>query len=94
MVENRHVTAFVAEHDVAAQDFIADRIMVFSGEPGIEGHANPPINLRDGMNKFLKEMEITFRRDPVTGRPRVNKLDSRLDRYQKETGEYYYTLDK
>jgi ATP-binding cassette subfamily E protein 1 len=94
LVENRGVTAFVAEHDVVAQDFIADRLMVFSGEPGIEGQANTPLNLRNGMNKFLKEMEITFRRDPVTGRPRVNKLGSRLDRYQKDVGEYYYTLDK
>jgi ATP-binding cassette subfamily E protein 1 len=94
MVENRRVTAFVAEHDVATQDFLADRIMVFSGDPGIKGQANTPVSLRDGMNKFLKEMEITFRRDPVTGRPRVNKMGSRLDRYQKEAGEYYYTLDK
>jgi ATP-binding cassette subfamily E protein 1 len=43
------------------------------------------------MNMFLKEMEVTFRRDPATKRPRVNKDGSKRDRYQKEIGEYYYT---
>jgi len=90
VVETHNVTAFVVEHDVVAQDFIADRLMVFTGEPGAKGTANPPTSLRDGMNIFLKEMEVTFRRDPVTKRPRVNKEDSKLDKLQKQTGEYYY----
>jgi len=33
---------------------------------------------------------VTFRRDRQTYRPRANKEDSRLDRMQKELGEYYY----
>ena len=90
VVEARNATAFVVEHDVVAQDFIADRLMVFTGEPGVKGFANPPTSLRDGMNMFLKEMNVTFRRDPVTKRPRVNKEGSKLDKYQKEIGEYYY----
>ncbi|MEM2202310.1 MAG: ribosome biogenesis/translation initiation ATPase RLI [Candidatus Bathyarchaeia archaeon] len=90
VIEARNATAFVVEHDVVAQDFIADRLMVFTGEPGIKGIANPPTSLRDGMNAFLKEMNVTFRRDPVTKRPRVNKEGSKLDKYQKEIGEYYY----
>jgi ATP-binding cassette subfamily E protein 1 len=90
VVETHNVTAFVVEHDVVAQDFVADRLMVFTGKPGVKGIAEPPTNLRDGMNIFLKEMEVTFRRDPTTRRPRVNKEDSKLDRYQKTIGEYYY----
>jgi ATP-binding cassette subfamily E protein 1 len=90
VIENRKVTAFVVEHDVVAQDFIADRLMIFYGEPGIQGFANPPTDLRNGMNSFLEDMAITFRRDPQTKRPRVNKEGSRLDREQKEMGEYYY----
>jgi len=90
LVESHYATAFVVEHDVVAQDFIADRLMVFTGEPGVRGRANPPSSLRDGMNAFLKDMDITFRRDPITKRPRVNKQDSRLDKFQKEIGEYYY----
>ena len=90
VVESRDVTAFVVEHDVVAQDFIADRLMIFAGEPGVYGTANPPTDLRRGMNTFLKDMGITFRRDPVTKRPRVNKEGSKLDRHQKKIGEYYY----
>jgi len=90
VVESRNVTAFVVEHDVVAQDFVADRLMIFTGEPGIYGVANPPTNLRKGMNNFLKDMKITFRRDIVTKRPRVNKEGSKLDRHQKKIGEHYY----
>jgi ATP-binding cassette subfamily E protein 1 len=91
VVEAHSVTALVVEHDVVTQDFIADRLMVFSGEPGVAGVANPPTSLRKGMNTFLKEMAITFRRDAVTRRPRVNKDGSKMDVFQKDIGEYYYT---
>jgi len=91
MMENHNVTAFVVEHDVVTQDFIADQLMVFTGKPGVEGTAHPPTSLRRGMNRFLKDMGVTFRRDPATRRPRVNKEGSKLDKFQKEMGEYYYT---
>jgi ATP-binding cassette subfamily E protein 1 len=90
VVETHNVAAFVVEHDVVAQDFIADRLMIFTGEPGTSGTANSPTSLRDGMNMFLKDMEVTFRRDPATKRPRVNKEASKLDKFQKQIGEYYY----
>ena len=91
ITEAHSVTAFVVEHDVVTQDFVADRLMVFTGEPGITGIANPPTTLREGMNAFLKEMNVTFRRDSVTRRPRVNKEGSQMDVLQKDSGEYYYT---
>jgi len=91
VVEAHGVTAFVVEHDVVTQDFIADSLMVFTGEPGVNGTANPPASLRKGMNMFLKGMGVTFRRDSITKRPRVNKEGSQMDKFQKETGKYYYT---
>jgi ATP-binding cassette subfamily E protein 1 len=91
IVEAHGIPAFVVEHDVVTQDLIADRLMVFTGDPGVQGKANPPTTLRRGMNLFLKEMDVTFRRDSVTRRPRVNKEGSRLDNMQKQIGEYYYT---
>ncbi len=91
VVEAHSVTAFVVEHDVVTQDFIADRLMVFSGEPGVAGEAKAPTSLRLGMNTFLKEMAVTFRRDSVSRRPRVNKEGSKMDVFQKDIGEYYYT---
>ena len=94
VIEAQNVPAFVVEHDVVTQDFIADRLMVFSGEPGVNGTAKPPTSLRRGMNVFLKEMDVTFRRDSVTRRPRVNKEGSKMDTFQKEIGEYYYTRIK
>ncbi|MGD0450290.1 MAG: ribosome biogenesis/translation initiation ATPase RLI [Candidatus Bathyarchaeia archaeon] len=91
VVEAHGIPAFVVEHDVVTQDFIADRLMVFDGDPGVSGLAHPPTSLRKGMNTFLKEMNITFRRDPTTMRPRVNKEASQMDMFQKGIGEYYYT---
>ena len=87
----RGVTAFVVEHDIVTQDFIADKIMVFDGESGSYGHAGNPLSLQDGMNEFLRQMDVTFRRDGDTKRPRVNKPDSRLDKDQKKRGRYYYS---
>jgi len=94
ITEAHSVTAFVVEHDVVTQDFVADRLMIFTGDPGVSGIANSPTSLRNGMNQFLREMNVTFRRDSTTKRPRVNKADSRMDLFQKDIGEYYYTKTK
>jgi ATP-binding cassette subfamily E protein 1 len=89
-IESIKKAAFVAEHDIIAQDFISDSLIVFDGEPGVSGHSTPPQDLRSGMNEFLKIMNITFRRDLSTGRPRVNKPGSNLDRTQRASNEFYY----
>ncbi len=84
-------SAMVVDHDVYLIDMVSDRIMVFGGEPGIKGKAGGPFYMRQGMNRFLKDVGITFRRDNDTYRPRINKPNSRLDREQREKGEYYYS---
>jgi ATP-binding cassette subfamily E protein 1 len=84
-------TAFVVEHDIVVQDFVSDRLIIFDGTPGIEGFSSRTVAMREGMNAFLKRMEVTFRRDGQTKRPRVNKRGSRLDREQRDKGEYYYS---
>ncbi len=89
--EIRRTAMFVVDHDLSIIDYIAHRVMVFTGEPDVKGVANRPTDIRNGMNMFLKEVGITFRRDPKTGRPRVNKPGSYLDRKQKMLGEYYYS---
>ena len=45
------------------------------------------------MNKFLKMMDITFRRDPTNFRPRINKHESRKDQEQKAEGNYFLMDD-
>lgn len=49
-----------------------------------------PEGLLTGMNKFLKSLDITFRRDPTNFRPRINKLDSLKDKEQKIAGSYFF----
>jgi len=83
-------TAFVVEHDFIMATYLADRVIVYSGEPGIEATAHTPQSLISGMNTFLKDLEITFRRDPTNYRPRINKLNSVKDQEQKRAGTYFY----
>jgi ATP-binding cassette subfamily E protein 1 len=88
--ENHDATALVIDHDIYMVDLLSDRLLVFDGEPADHGHASTPQPMREGMNEFLGNLDITFRRDERTKRPRVNKPGSQLDREQKKSGEYYY----
>jgi Predicted ATPase, RNase L inhibitor (RLI) homolog len=88
--ENNRKTAMVVDHDIYMIDMLSERLIVFEGEPAVYGKAHRPLSMQDGMNKFLANLGITFRRDEDTSRPRVNKPNSRLDREQKTRGEYYY----
>lgn len=83
-------TAFIVEHDFIMSSYLADRVVVYEGIPAKDCIACTPQNLVAGMNRFLKNLEITFRRDPSNFRPRINKLDSVKDREQKLMGQYFY----
>lgn len=89
IIEEKRKTALVVEHDLMLQNYIADSVIVFRGMPGKEGYASSPMDNRAGFNELLKDLGITVRRDPQTGRPRVNKPGSYLDRQQKNIGQYY-----
>merc|ERR1740138_721012 len=82
-------TAFIVEHDFIMATYLADRVIVYEGEPGIHCVASEPCSLLEGMNKFLSHLEITFRRDPTNYRPRINKSESVKDREQKQAGRYF-----
>lgn len=88
--EKRDRVSIVVDHDILFQDFLSNRLIVFQGVSGVNGRALEPKSLRDGINTFLKEMNLTFRRDPQTGRARANKQGSVKDEEQKKSGEYYY----
>jgi len=94
LIDSRQAYAFVVEHDIVEQDFLADRIMVFDGVPSKSGTGSNPLPLRGAMNLFLSHMGVTFRRDPDTKRPRINKPESKLDKEQKISGEFYYITAK
>ena len=83
-------SAMVIDHDLQLLDLISDSIVIFQGTSGINGHASSPMPKVDAMNEFLKSLNITFRRDEKSKRPRVNKENSRLDKTQKASSNFYY----
>ena len=90
LIEKSGKSAMIVDHDVYFIDLVSDALIVFDGKPGKQGRAQGPFSLHEGMNRFLRNVDITFRRDEETKRPRVNKPDSYMERQQKQSGEYYY----
>jgi ATP-binding cassette subfamily E protein 1 len=89
-MESNEKAAMVIDHDIYFIDIVSDSLLVFNGEGGKYGKAEGPLILRKGMNKFLEDIDMTFRRDHESYRPRINKPNSRKDREQKVAGEYFY----
>ncbi|GBG26428.1 ABC transporter ATP-binding protein [Hondaea fermentalgiana] len=86
-------SAFIVEHDFVMSTYLADRVIVYTGTPGVECTATPPKSLLEGMNQFLKQLDITFRRDDESHRPRINKGGSQMDTQQKKAGTYFHVSD-
>ena len=89
LIYDKDKTSVIIDHDLLFIDYISDEITVFSGESGKEGNVNGPFLINKGMNNFLKRLDITMRRDFHSKRPRINKLDSQLDKKQRENGNWY-----
>tara|TARA_B100001750_G_scaffold160728_1_gene129637 strand:+ start:2402 stop:4186 length:1785 start_codon:yes stop_codon:yes gene_type:complete len=83
-------SAIVIDHDLQMMDLVSDSMVIFEGKSSLEGFATSPMSKNDAMNRFLKSLDITFRRDEKSRRPRVNKDKSRLDKEQKSNQNYYY----
>lgn len=83
-------SALIVDHDLLFIDYLSTGLLVFEGEPAVTGRAEGPFTMEQGMNAFLDGLQITFRRDEESGRPRVNKLGSQKDREQKGNGKLYY----
>jgi len=94
MISSRRATAFLVDHDLLLLTSTADSMIIFKGESGKNGLAKRPAKVLDGVNSFLKEVGITMRRDPETGRPRVNKEGSILDRQQKASGAFFMAVTR
>jgi len=82
--------AIVIDHDLQLMDLVSDSMVIFEGTSSVQGYATSPLPKIDAMNRFLKSLDITFRRDEKSRRPRVNKDGSRLDKDQKGSQNYYY----
>ena len=87
--KKNNAVAICIEHDIQIADTLIDRLLLFTGKPGVYGETIGPLNKREGMNLFLKEIDVTFRRDNKTGRARLNKKGSQLDRTQRASGQLW-----
>ena len=85
-----NASVIAIEHDMQLADVLGDRVLLFLGNPGLKGYTIGPLGKREGMNEFLKTLDITFRRDTETGRARINKAGSKIDREQRESGEFFH----
>jgi len=81
-------TAFVVDHDLLLISYLADSVILFSGKSGIEGNSSEVYGFEKGISELLKQLDITLRKDKESGRPRINKKGSVLDREQKESNNY------
>jgi ATP-binding cassette subfamily E protein 1 len=88
--ELQNKSALVVDHDLLFLDYLSDKLMVFDGMPAKNGIVKGPFAMEEGMNMFLEKLQITLRRDKENMMARVNKLDSKLDREQKDKGKFYY----
>ena len=89
-ISKREICAIIVDHDIQFVDYLGDSMLVFEGQSGKQGFVLAPFGKREGMNKVLKNLDITYRRDKETLRPRINKPGSQLDQEQRSKGEYYY----
>ena len=89
-LELSHKSALIVDHDLLLIDTISNRLIVFDGKPAVHGKVEGPFFMEEGMNRFLRNVELTFRRDEESSRPRINKQGSQLDKQQKASGRLYY----
>jgi len=90
---NSKVAGFVVEHDFIMATYLADKVIVYEGKPGVKCKAHSPQTLVEGMNKFLSILGITFRRDSTNFRPKINRIGSYRDLQQKMSGNYFVLED-
>ncbi len=90
LAQERECTILVVDHDLMFIDNIANRLLVFTGVPAEYGELKGPFSMEEGMNLFLRELNITLRRDINSHRPRINKSGSVKDREQRGENKWYY----
>lgn len=85
---NNNKCAFIVEHDMMmavsfAQEYTS-RILLVN-----DGAISEPMPFQTGINTFLQSLNITMRLAKNNNRPRINKVNSQLDKEQKKTRQYY-----
>ncbi len=102
-IMNTHKIAFIIEHDITMSFILANnpnsKVIIFKEmeldndiEPEDNARyclASKPQKLAEGMNDFLKDLNITFRKSFNSKRYRINRLNSTKDREQKQEDNYF-----
>ncbi|QKF94119.1 RNAse l inhibitor RLI1 [Fadolivirus algeromassiliense] len=96
LLHNKKI-GFIVEHDILMAITLAkeqtSKVLVFE-EVKCEDNVrycetSSLLDFNTGINKFLKSIDTTFRTDRDNKRPKLNKLDSVIDREQKQSNIYY-----
>lgn len=96
MLHNKKI-GFIVEHDILMAITLAkeqsSRVLVFEEvkkENGIRYcQTSELMDFENGINKFLGNIDTTFRTDKVNHRPKINKLNSVMDNEQKASNKYF-----
>ncbi len=83
--------AIVIDHDLMLINAVSTRVALFDGIPNRSGYIKGISRTDDAINGLLKKVNITMRKDPDSGRPRINSPNSRLDIEQKKSGKLFET---
>ena len=98
---NSNKCVFIIEHDITMAVALSQeensKILLINSVNNTDNDINneiknckisEPLSFNEGINAFLKEMNITMRISGC-GRPRINKSGSQMDTEQKNKGTYY-----
>ena len=88
IMTEKEKTAFVVDHDLLLVSYLADSVINFDGEAGVKGKSSEIKDFEEGISSLLESLDITLRKDKESGRPRINKKGSVLDREQKAKGNW------
>ncbi len=81
--------AIIIDHDLMFINAISTRAALFEGTPNKSGRMGNITRTEEAINSLLKRVDITMRKDPDSGRPRINSPNSRLDIEQKKSGRMF-----
>ncbi len=94
---NNHKCGFIIEHDIMmavafAQEVTSNILLVDKISNGLDetkiSRVSDYMGFSQGINQFLQVLNITMRTSGHN-RPRINKLNSQLDKEQRESNNYY-----
>lgn len=95
LIHNKKM-GFIVEHDMmmtmSLSTGCSSKIILFDKkriDDKAHSSATSPMKFSTGINGFLTQLDVTFRTDKTSDRPRINKQGSTMDSTQKQLNKYY-----